>query len=127
QVGKGERLEETLLQRILLRRLLQQADEVVVDELTDLPLREPLGGGIDGENPSQPLARLLTRPGQHHMLARLQLPSVEEAYGTAREKQVTAAEHLVEKGLSGPGALDQPRPVAHHRLKDAQPAASREN
>jgi hypothetical protein len=55
------------------------------------------------------------------VLARLELAAVEEAHGSGGEEEVAAADPPVQEGLPGPGALDVPAPVAHHRLEDAQP------
>jgi hypothetical protein len=99
----------------------EEVVQVVGDELADLALRETLRGGVDREDRPPLGGDLLPLARQDLVLAGLELTPVEEADGTGEEEEVSAAQEAVEEGLARPGALDEPAPVAHDRLEDAQP------
>src|SRR5690606_12345034 len=121
KIGQRERLTDAGGERIGVTSFGQQLVEIVSQELPDLPLWESLGGGIDGEDLPGATTACLARAGQHHMLARLDLPSVEESHGAADQQEISLTEGTVEEWLAGPRAFNETGAVAEHRLEDAQP------
>ena len=126
----GQRRQAKLLAARRRQEIGNEGNECVemsIDEGADLPVTEPLGRGINGED--QPLRRRfgIVRLAQDDELARRHLSPVIEAHRPGHEQQLPFANRAVEKCLARPHALEEAGVVAQHRVENAQTFSRREH
>jgi hypothetical protein len=99
-----------------------QLIEMPVDQPPDRLVAQPFGGGIDRKHPAaERFIAVRVLIGQDDELSRGELASVIEADRAGDQKGLSDFDGAIEKGLTGPGTLEQTALVFEDRVEIRSP------
>src|SRR5712691_5604764 len=99
----------------------QQRVQMLLQQRPDLTMRQPLGGGVDGQDESRVSGLPLFR--EHDEFLWDELASVVIADRSRHEEELALLDLALQEGAARPGALEQAAVVLEDRPEYAQAAA----